>query len=82
MARQGREPRTERDDQRMDRSEHQNQRGNQQDDSTSSAPESGEPEEAGRSRGQVLDEKGNVKRPAPTGSPRVDESGRHQATPD
>lgn len=78
MARQGRERRTERDDQRMDRSEG----ANQNDDPTSSAPESGEPEDAGRSRGQVLDEKGNVKRPAPTGAPQADESGRHQATPE
>ena len=76
MARQGRERRTERDDQRMDRTADQ---GN---DDPSTAPESGEPEEAGRSRGQVLDDKGNVKRPAPTGAPQADESGRHQAMPE
>jgi hypothetical protein len=72
MARQGRERRTERDDQRANQSN---------DDSVKHAPESGEPEEAGRTRGKVIEEDGGARGPAKAGGT-VDESGRHGATPD
>lgn len=79
MARQGRERRTERDDQRV------HEQSN--DDNPRHAPESGEPEEAGRTRGRVIEKHSQEGEPPTEGETIrgeivVDESGRHGATPE